>query len=277
MSHTPTPIRRSTDRDTEAFAKQIAANVLNADDSPAPQESAAAKPLIEMHGIRKSYYIGKPNELEILHGIDLTVYPGEFVAIVGESGSGKSTLMNIIGVLDKPTSGEYTLDGVDIHAAKDNQLADIRNRKIGFVFQTYNLIGRQSALKNVELPMLYAGVPGGERTRRAKEWLDRVGMGDRMKHQPNELSGGQKQRVAIARAMVNEPALILADEPTGALDSQTSRTVMDLFHEMHETYHKTIVLITHNPELADECERVLTLRDGLIVGERKGSGKRAAL
>ena len=161
--------------------------------------------------------------------------------------------------------------------AKDNQLADIRNRKIGFVFQTYNLIGRQSALKNVELPMLYAGVPGGERTRRAKEWLERVGMGERMKHQPNELSGGQKQRVAIARAMVNEPALILADEPTGALDSQTSRTVMDLFHEMHNTYHKTIVLITHNPELADECERVLTLRDGLIVGERKGSGKRAAL
>ena len=280
MSQSPTPIRRGADaRDTEAFAKQIAANLLTQNDalqpvSPVPETK---KPLIEMHGIRKSYYIGQPNELEILHGIDLTVYPGEFVAIVGESGSGKSTLMNIIGVLDKPTSGEYTLDGVNIHDAKDNQLADIRNRKIGFVFQTYNLIGRQSALKNVELPMLYAGVPGGERTRRAKEWLERVGMGERMKHQPNELSGGQKQRVAIARAMVNEPALILADEPTGALDSQTSRTVMDLFHEMHNTYHKTIVLITHNPELADECERVLTLRDGLIVGERKGSGKRAAL
>lgn len=280
MSQSPTPIRRGADaRDTEAFAKQIAANLLTQNDalqpvSPVPETK---KPLIEIHGIRKSYYIGKPNELEILHGIDLTVYPGEFVAIVGESGSGKSTLMNIIGVLDKPTSGEYTLDGVNIHDAKDNQLADIRNRKIGFVFQTYNLIGRQSALKNVELPMLYAGVPGGERTRRAKEWLERVGMGERMKHQPNELSGGQKQRVAIARAMVNEPALILADEPTGALDSQTSRTVMDLFHEMHNTYHKTIVLITHNPELADECERVLTLRDGLIVGERKGSGKRAAL
>ena len=279
MSQSPTPIRRGdAARDTEAFAKQIAANLLDGDaqqtPSPAPETQ---KPLIEMHGIRKSYYIGKPNELEILHGIDLTVYPGEFVAIVGESGSGKSTLMNIIGVLDKPTSGEYTLDGVDIHNAKDNQLADIRNRKIGFVFQTYNLIGRQSALKNVELPMLYAGVPGAERTRRAKEWLERVGMADRMKHQPNELSGGQKQRVAIARAMVNEPALILADEPTGALDSQTSRTVMDLFHEMHDTYHKTIVLITHNPELADECQRVLTLRDGLIVGERKGSGKRAAL
>ena len=280
MSQSPTPIRRGADaRDTEAFAKQIAASLLTQNDAPQPVSPVpeTKKPLIEMHGIRKSYYIGKPNELEILHGIDLTVYPGEFVAIVGESGSGKSTLMNIIGVLDKPTSGEYTLDGINIHDAKDNQLADIRNRKIGFVFQTYDLIGRQSALKNVELPMLYAGVPGGERTRRAKEWLERVGMGERMKHQPNELSGGQKQRVAIARAMVNEPALILADEPTGALDSQTSRTVMDLFHEMHNTYHKTIVLITHNPELADECERVLTLRDGLIVGERKGSGKRAAL
>ena len=280
MSQSPTPIRRGADaRDTEAFAKQIAASLLTQNDAPQPvfPVPETKKPLIEMHGIRKSYYIGKPNELEILHGIDLTVYPGEFVAIVGESGSGKSTLMNIIGVLDKPTAGEYTLDSVNIHDAKDNQLADIRNRKIGFVFQTYNLIGRQSALKNVELPMLYAGVPGGERTRRAKEWLERVGMGERMKHQPNELSGGQKQRVAIARAMVNEPALILADEPTGALDSQTSRTVMDLFHEMHNTYHKTIVLITHNPELADECERVLTLRDGLIVGERKGSGKRAAL
>ena len=259
MSQSPTPIRRGADaRDTEAFAKQIAASLLTQNDAPQPVSPVpeTKKPLIEMHGIRKSYYIGRPNELEILHGIDLTVYPGEFVAIVGESGSGKSTLMNIIGVLDKPTSGEYTLDGVNIHDAKDNQLADIRNRKIGFVFQTYNLIGRQSALKNVELPMLYAGVPGGERTRRAKEWLERV---------------------AIASAMVNEPALILADEPTGALDSQTSRTVMDLFHEMHNTYHKTIVLITHNPELADECERVLTLRDGLIVGERKGSGKRAAL
>ena len=280
MSQSPTPIRRGADaRDTEAFAKQIAASLLTQNDAPQPVSPVpeTKKPLIEMHGIRKSYYIGKPNELEILHGIDLTVYPGEFVAIVGESGSGKSTLMNIIGVLDKPTAGEYTLDGVNIHDAKDNQLADIRNRKIGFVFQTYNLIGRQSALKNVELPMLYAGVPGGERTRHAKEWLERVGMGERMKHQPNELSGGQKQRVAIARAMVNEPALILADEPTGALDSQTSRTVMDLFHEMHNTYHKTLVLITHNPELADECERVLTLRDGLIVGERKGSGKRAAL
>ena len=233
--------------------------------------------LIDMQDIHKSFYIGKPNELEILHGIDLKVWEGEFVAIVGESGSGKSTLMNIIGVLDKPTSGRYTLNGVDIHAAADNELAAIRNRQIGFVFQTYNLIARQTALKNVELPMLYAGVPGGERTRRATEWLRRVGMGDRMKHQPNELSGGQKQRVAIARAMVNDPAIILADEPTGALDSQTSRVVMDLFHEMNETYHKTVVLITHNQNLAEECQRVLTLLDGRIVAERKGSGRRGVL
>ena len=205
------------------------------------------------------------------------MWEGEVVAIVGESGSGKSTLMNIIGVLDKPTTGAYTLYGIDIHTADDKKLAAIRNLKIGFVFQTYNLIGRQSAIKNVELPMLYSGVPSAERTRRAAEWLERVGMGKRMRHQPNELSGGQKQRVAIARAMVNEPALILADEPTGALDSETSRIVMDLFHEMHEKYHKTIVLITHNPQLAEECQRVLTLRDGRIVGERRGSGKRAAL
>ena len=216
-------------------------------------------------------------EVQAVRGVTFQLHEGEVLAIVGESGSGKSTLMNIIGVLDKPTKGTYILDGVNIHEARDNQLAAIRNQKIGFVFQTYNLIGRQSALKNVELPMLYAGVPGGERVRRAKEWLTRVGMGDRMRHQPNELSGGQKQRVAIARAMVNEPALILADEPTGALDSETSRVVMDLFHEMHERYHKTIVLITHNPALAQECQRVLTLKDGRIVDERKGGGVRGAL
>ncbi len=229
--------------------------------------------LIDMQDIHKSYYIGQPNELEILHGIDLKVWEGEFVAIVGESGSGKSTLMNIIGVLDRPTTGTYTLDGIDIHNASDDQLARIRNRKIGFVFQTYNLIGRQSALKNVELPMLYAGVSASERNHRAVQWLKRVGMEERMKHQPNELSGGQKQRVAIARAMVNDPAIILADEPTGALDSATSRVVMDLFHEMNEKYHKTIVLITHNPNLAEECSRVLTLMDGRIIAQRKGSGR----
>ena len=228
------------------------------------------QPIIDMQGIVKRYYIGKPNELEILHGIDLQVYPGEFVAIVGESGSGKSTLMNIIGALDRPTEGSYTLDGVDITRAKDRELSVIRNRKIGFVFQTFNLIGRTSALKNVELPMLYAGVPARQRTQRAKELLEMVNMGERARHQPNELSGGQKQRVAIARAMANDPAILLADEPTGALDSQTSRTVMDLFHQLNRQQGKTIVLITHSQALAEECQRILTLVDGQIIGERAG-------
>ena len=233
-------------------------------------EAVERRPMIRMRGITKRYYLGKPNELEILHGIDLEVYEGEFVAIVGESGSGKSTLMNIIGALDRPTSGDYCLDGVDVQMASDEQLSQIRNKKIGFVFQTFNLIGRQSALKNVELPMLYARVKGRQRTDRAKELLEMVNMGSRMSHQPNELSGGQKQRVAIARAMANDPAIILADEPTGALDSATSRTVMDIFHDLHRNRGKTIVLITHSPALAAECERILTLVDGQIVSEKRG-------
>ena len=233
-------------------------------------------PLIQMQGIIKRYYIGKPNELEILHGIDLTVHEGEFVAIVGESGSGKSTLMNIIGALDCPTEGGYALDGVEVAAAKDKQLSAIRNQKIGFVFQTFNLVGRTSALKNVELPMLYAGLPARQRSARAKELLEMVGMGDRAKHEPSELSGGQKQRVAIARALANRPALLLADEPTGALDSATSRTVMDIFHRLHAE-GMTIVLITHSQELAGECGRILTLRDGQFIAERKGAGRSAAV
>lgn len=228
--------------------------------------------IIDAKDIIKRYYIGQPNELEILHGIDLQVREGEFVAIVGASGSGKSTLMNIIGVLDKPTSGEYILDSVDVMKAKDNELSEIRNKKIGFVFQTYNLIARTSALKNVELPMMYAKVPGRKRRARAKELMDLVDMSERMHHNPDELSGGQKQRVAIARAMANDPALILADEPTGALDSKTGRRVMDIFHKLHEEKGKTIILITHSPELAGECERILTLSDGLFTGEREGLG-----
>lgn len=229
-----------------------------------------SRPIIEMHNIHKSYYVGKPNELEILHGIDLQVRKGEFVAIVGESGSGKSTLMNIIGALDRPTKGEYFLDGIDVKSANDEKLSEIRNRKIGFVFQTFNLIGRQSALKNVELPMLYAKIPACQRNKRAKELLAMVNMAERSNHQPNELSGGQKQRVAIARAMANDPAIILADEPTGALDSATSRTVMDIFHDLHKNQGKTIVLITHSPTLAQECERVLTLMDGQIISDARG-------
>lgn len=228
------------------------------------------KPIIECKNIVKRFYIGQPNELEILHGLDLTVNMGEFVSIVGESGSGKSTLMNILGVLDRPTEGTYLLDGVDVGAGKDKQLSEIRNRQIGFVFQTYNLIARTTALSNVELPLLYAGVPKAERTRKAKELLELVGMQERMTHRPDELSGGQKQRAAIARAMANDPSIILADEPTGALDSKTGRVIMDIFHKLHEEQGKTIVLITHSGELANETERIITLRDGEITGIRKG-------
>jgi putative ABC transport system ATP-binding protein len=227
--------------------------------------------VIDLQGIIKRFYVGKPNELEILHGLNLRVHEGEFVSIVGESGSGKSTLMNIIGALDRPTEGEYQLDGVDVCHAKDKRLSEIRNQQIGFVFQTYNLIARTTALRNVELPMLYAGVSKKERTERAKELLKMVGMGERMSHKSDELSGGQKQRVAIARAMANNPSIILADEPTGALDSKTGRLIMDIFHKLHTEQGKTVVLITHSQELAEETERIITLKDGEITGERKGS------
>lgn len=226
---------------------------------------------IELTGIVKRFYIGKPHELEILHGIDLTVYKGEFVSIVGASGSGKSTLMNIIGVLDRPTEGEYRLDGLDIAALKDQELSRIRNQKIGFVFQTYNLISRTSALKNVELPMMYAGIGRKERAQRARYYLEMVGMEERMSHKPDELSGGQKQRVSIARAMANDPSIILADEPTGALDSKTGRRIMDIFHRLNREEGKTIVLITHSNELAAETDRIITIRDGEITGERRGA------
>ncbi|WP_316248635.1 ABC transporter ATP-binding protein [Youxingia wuxianensis] len=229
------------------------------------------KLIIDMHDIVKKFYIGQPNELTILKGLDIQVREGEFVSVVGASGSGKSTLMNIIGVLDRPSEGSYVLDGVDIATIADDELSEIRNSKIGFVFQTFNLIPRTSALRNVELPMLYAGVPMGERTRRAKQLLAMVEMDDRMDHMPNELSGGQKQRVAIARAMANDPSIILADEPTGALDTATGRLVMDLFHTLHRDQGKTIVLITHNPELAQETERIITLSDGEIIGNRAGA------
>ena len=227
--------------------------------------------IMEAHDIHKSYNIGTENELEILHGIDLTVHRGEFVSIVGTSGSGKSTLMNILGILDRPTAGEYFLNGIDVAHATDNELSHIRNREIGFVFQTYNLIPRTNALKNVELPMMYARVPESVRRERAEELLRMVDMGERMTHTPDELSGGQKQRVAIARALVNKPSLILADEPTGALDSHTGRVIMDLFHKLHKENGITIVLITHSQELAEETERVITLKDGQIIGERKGN------
>lgn len=228
-----------------------------------------SKPLIEMKEIIKRYNIGTESEIEILHGIDLKIYEGEFVAIVGESGSGKSTLMNIIGVLDKQTKGEYYLDGIDIKNANEAEMNVIRNKKIGFVFQNFNLIGRTSALRNVELPMLYAGVPAEERTKRAKELLSKVGMASRANHMPNELSGGQKQRVAIARSLVNNPSIILADEPTGALDSETSAIVMDIFNDLNKNQGKTIILITHSKEIAEQCPRIVTIKDGKIINDSK--------
>nr|WP_317617428.1 ABC transporter ATP-binding protein [Pseudobutyrivibrio xylanivorans] len=227
--------------------------------------------LLSARNIRKSYYIGTPNELEILHGIDLDIRKGEFVSIVGQSGSGKSTLMNILGILDRQTSGDYTLNGTNISEAPAKELAKLRNKHIGFVFQTYNLIARTDALSNVEMPMLYAGISPKERRERAKELLEMVGMGERMHHTPDELSGGQKQRVAIARAMANDPDIILADEPTGALDSGTGRMVMDIFHDLHEKQGKTIVLITHSNELAAETPRIITISDGNIISEKINS------
>lgn len=223
--------------------------------------------VISLNGIVKRFYIGKPNELEILHGINLEVERGEFVSIVGESGSGKSTLMNVIGALDRPTEGEYRLQGKNIGEAKDRELSSIRNQEIGFVFQTYNLIPRTTALENVELPMLYGKMKKTERRERARELLELVGMKERMLHKPEELSGGQKQRTAIARAMANDPSIILADEPTGALDSETSRRIMDIFHRLHREQGKTIVLITHSTELAQETDRVVKISDGRILAE----------
>ena len=225
------------------------------------------EPIIRMNDIVKRFYVGQPNELEILHHVSFDVMPGEFVSIVGPSGSGKSTLMNLIGALDRPTEGSYFLDGIDVERASDTDLSMIRNQKIGFVFQTYNLISKTNALRNVELPMLYAGLPKGERRQRAEELLKLVEMGERMKHLPEELSGGQKQRVAIARAMANDPAIILADEPTGALDTKTGHLVMNLFHQLNEEQGKTIVLITHSPELARETDRMISIRDGNIESE----------
>lgn len=229
-----------------------------------------SEPVIRMEKIVKTYYEGKPNELEILHGIDLTVNQGEFVSIVGESGSGKSTLMNIIGVLDRQTEGNYFLEGQDVNKMSDDVRSAIRNKRIGFVFQNFNLLPRANALKNVMVPLMYGDKTVKNQKERAMEMLRMVGMEERAGHRPNELSGGQKQRVAIARAMMNDPAIILADEPTGALDSKTGHMVMDLFHKLHEEQGKTIVLITHSQELAQETERIVTILDGNIIADNGG-------
>lgn len=223
--------------------------------------------MINLTSITKSYKVGIET-LNVLKDINLTIHKGEFVAIMGPSGSGKSTLMNVIGCLDNPTSGTYLLDNEDISTYKDEELAKVRNLSIGFVFQQFQLLPRLTALKNVELPMIYAGYSKKEREERACRALEKVELSQRMKHLPNELSGGQKQRVAIARAIVNEPKIILADEPTGALDSQTSIAIMNQFTQLNKE-GTTVILVTHEQEVADYAKRIITVRDGMILSDEE--------
>ena len=231
--------------------------------SAIPVERHDTEHLIEMRELTRVYQLG-PQEIYALRGVNLTIDPGEYVAIMGPSGSGKSTLMNIIGCLDTPSAGRYFLDGIAVETMNDDELAAVRNKKIGFVFQTFNLLARTTALQNVELPLIYAKIPRAERRQMAEEALVAVGLGERMNHQPNELSGGQRQRVAIARALVNKPSLLLADEPTGNLDSQTGREILDLFREL-SSRGNSIIMVTHEDDVAREARRVVHIRDGRIA------------
>ncbi len=227
----------------------------------------ADKSLIEVHDITKVYRMGGNIEVHALRGVSLQVEQGEFLSIMGPSGSGKSTLMNVLGCLDQPTSGEYYLDGVNVKRLNDNALAEIRNRKIGFVFQTFNLLPRTTALENVELPLIYRGVGGRERRWRVMEALEMVGLADRIHHRPNELSGGERQRVAIARALAAQPDIILADEPTGNLDSRSGAEIVAIFQRLNRELGITVVFVTHDPEIAAHTRRIVQLLDGKIVGD----------
>ena len=227
--------------------------------------------VIEIRGLTKTYDMGKL-QVHALRGVDLDVGRNEFMSIMGPSGSGKSTLMNLLGCLDTPTSGSYNLNGQEVSKLDDNELAAVRNREIGFVFQTFNLLPRATALHNVELPLIYAGTSGRERKKKAMRALEITGLADRADHRPNELSGGQRQRVAIARALVNEPAILLADEPTGNLDSKTSYEVMELFIQLHES-GQTVILVTHEPDIAEYSHRVITILDGKVVKDIRQTPK----
>ena len=224
--------------------------------------------IIRTVGLTREYAMGA-EVVRALRGVDLEIARNDYVAIMGPSGSGKSTIMNLIGCLDTPTAGQYWLNGVEVSQMSDDQLARVRNREIGFVFQTFNLLARATALHNVELPLIYAGIASRERRKQAEAALTAVGLADRMHHRPNELSGGQRQRVAIARALVTEPSIILADEPTGNLDSQTSGEIMRVLHELHEERGQTIIMVTHEHDIAQHAARVVTLHDGLVSSDNR--------
>jgi putative ABC transport system ATP-binding protein len=227
--------------------------------------------IIHLNNIHKNYYLGK-QIIEVLKGISLDIFKNEYVALMGPSGSGKSTLMNIFGCLDTPTSGRYILNGRDISRMPENDLAEVRNKEIGFVFQQFNLLPRLTALENVALTLVYAGVPKKQRLQKAMQMLERVGLSDRSHHRPNEMSGGQNQRVAIARALVNDPSIILADEPTGNLDSKTSQEIMEIFGKIHQSGN-TVVLVTHEEDIAHHAHRIIRLRDGLLESDNKRTAK----